>query len=162
MTGEWSDWVRVASWFENGWNASPVAPYDKGIYRFRVNLDHPRRAGEVVYLGRAGTYGEKKNNVICARLMNFITSAMGFWTLHSGGERFYGQSADEPKGINEHNLSMRDLEVSWAIDDDPECREAEEMRQLAEIPAFNKRGPRTCRRDDCKRAGKLWKHHKLW
>jgi hypothetical protein len=162
MTGEWSEWVKVADWLNSGWNAGPEAPYDKGVYRFRISLAHPRRAGEVLYIGRAGKQGEKKALGICARLASFITAAMGFWSLHWGGENFYKLAGDEAKAIAGHGLSVRDLEVSWAVDDDPESREAEELRRLPELPSFNKRGPRTCKRDSCKRAGKLWEDHKIW
>ena len=33
MTGEWSEWVKVAAWLDSGWNFSPEAPYKKGVYR---------------------------------------------------------------------------------------------------------------------------------
>jgi hypothetical protein len=162
MTGEWSDWVKVANWLNSGWNAGPEAPYDKGVYRFRVGAVHPNRSGEVVYIGRAGKHGDKETPGICARLASFITAAMGFWTLHSGGETFYKLAADPAKGIAGHELSVRDLEVSWAVDDDPECREAEELKRLLELPVFNKKDPQTCGRETCKRARRLRTDHELW
>ena len=160
MTGEWSEWAKVAYWLDSGWNFSPEAPCDKGVYRFRISPAHPKRAGEVVYIGRDGKSGEKKALGVCARLASFITAAMGFWTLHSGGERFYKLAGDEAGGG--HGLSVRDLEVSWAVDDDPQCREAEERRRLPGLPAFMKLEPKTCKRDNCERASKLWEAHKIW
>ena len=152
MSSEWSEWVPVANWLKKGWNMDPKAPCEKGVYRFRVVLSHPERAGEVVYIGRAGEQGKRLSyGGICARLANFITAAMGFWT-HSGGEKFYRTAADDELNIVGHNLRVFDLEVSWAIDDDPECREAEELKRFGkEKPVFNTDEPRTCKREDCPR-----------
>jgi hypothetical protein len=168
MTGDWSEWVKVTGWLASGWNMNPEAPSKKGVYRFRVRTDLPR-GGEVVYIGRAGKKGEKTGYTICARLANFITAAMGFWSLHSGGENFYCEAADGPNDNREdrHHLSVHDLEVSWAIDDDPECREAdgieqERMKLSGKLPRFNRRKPRTCRDEKCERAAKLWQDHQLW
>jgi hypothetical protein len=50
----------------------------------------------------------------------------------------------------------RDLEVSWALDDDPMCREAEELKRFGkEKPVFNTDEPQTCEREDCARRRKL-------
>jgi hypothetical protein len=160
MTSEWSEWASVAAWLESGWNASPEAPSDKGVYRFRINQALRKRAGEVIYIGRAGKQGAKQSIGICARLASFITAAMGYWTLHSGGETFYKLAGDEAEGG--HNLSVRDLEVSWATDDDPECREAEELLRLRKPPSLAKKGPNTCKRNNCERAVKLWEDHHVW
>jgi hypothetical protein len=149
MAGEWSEWVNVSDWLNSGWNAGPEAPWAKGVYRFRVTAGSPRE-GEVTYIGRAGRYGERINNAICARLASFITAAMGFWSPHAGGETFYRSSGDEG-----HGLSVRDLEVSWAVDDDPECREAEELLRLPKLPMCNKEAGRTCKREECDRAKKI-------
>jgi len=75
------------------WN-DPPAPYDKGVYRFRVRQEHPKLGSKMVYIGRAGSHGEKETPGICSRVASFITAAMGFWTLHSGGERFYKEATD--------------------------------------------------------------------
>jgi hypothetical protein len=91
MTGGWSRWLPVVHWLDRGWN-DPVVPWAKGVYKFRVRPDHPDRAREVVYIGRGGSYTGKDTMTICSRVISFITASMGFWTLHSGGERFYKQS----------------------------------------------------------------------
>lgn len=156
MSGEWSEWVSVANWLNKGWNIDPKVPYEKGVYRFRVKLSHPERAGEIVYIGRAGKHGKKKGYAICPRLANFITAAMGFWTLHSGGEKFYKTAADDDMNVAGHRLSVFDLETSWALDDDPECREVEELKRFGEEkPVFNTDEPRTCNREDCPRRRNL-------
>jgi hypothetical protein len=157
MTGEWSEWVPVADWLDRGWNFDPMAPYDKGVYRFRVKAGHRERSKEVVYIGRAGSHDSGKNTPgVCARIGSFITAAMGFWTFHLGGEKFYKTAADDAKKIAGHQLSARDLEVSWALDDDPKCREAEELKCFGkEKPAFNTDDPQTCEREDCARRRKL-------
>jgi hypothetical protein len=160
MYGQWSDWVPVAHWLDTGWN-EPAAPWAKGVYRFRVKPGHPERGGEVVYLGRGGAHVDKDTSTICTRVAAFITACMGFWAGHSGGARFFKQSARgdaEPK----HSLCVRDLEVSWAVDDDPECREAEEQAGRPALPRFNAQWPRSCRHVDCTRACNLWENHQVW
>ncbi len=83
---------------------------------------------------------------------------MGFWSLHSGGERFYKTAANDAADTDpaRHHWSVHDLEVSWAVDDDPECREAEELARLhPKHPVFNHQDARPCEREDCDRAVKL-------
>lgn len=165
MAGEWSKWVSVADWLDKGWNFDLQAPYDKGVYRFRVMEGHRERSKEVIYIGRAGSHDSGKNTPgVCSRIGSFITAAMGFWTYHSGGEKFYKTAADDAKKIVGHQLSVRDLEVSWALDDDPKCRESEELKREAEElmrrfgkkkPDCNTDEPETCRREDCDRHRKL-------
>jgi hypothetical protein len=158
---KWSKWVAVTHWLDNGWN-DPEVPWAEGVYRFRVRPGHSERGGEVVYIGRAGKNAGTDTSGICDRVASFITAGMGFWTRHRGGNRFYekaGTGDDEASG---HRLSVRDLEVSWAVDDDPVCREAEEMLSLPRRPVFNKQAPRTCRCDDCSRAVKLWDTYRRW
>jgi hypothetical protein len=89
------------------------------------------------------------------RVALFMTAAMGFFNMHSGGERFFEQAVQGNGESPVHNLSVRDLEVSWAVDDDPECREAEEMMGLETRPVFNKQAGRCCKRSGCPRAEKL-------
>lgn len=154
MKTKWSKWVAVARWLDHGWN-DPRLPWEKGVYRVRVRPAHSERGGEVVYIGRAGSHSGKETSTICPRVALFITACMGFWTMHSGGNRFFEQSAQGEKHPPVHQLSARDLEVSWAIDDDPICREYEELQALPGPPAFNKQSPRTCQRNDCARAAQL-------
>ena len=161
MAGRWSRWLAVAQWLDHGWN-HPRIPWSKGVYRFRVRPDHSERGNEVVYVGRGGSHAGKDTSSICSRVGSFITAAMGFWTFHAGGETFFTRSAQGGNQAPVHHLSVRDLEVSWAEDDDPICREAEEMSALAVRPAFNKQRPRGCRREQCRRAGDLWSSHQVW
>lgn len=161
MSGRWSQWVSIAHWLDFGWN-DPAVPYDKGVYRFRVNLAHPERGGEVVYIGRAGSHVGKGTSPLCARIPAFIAAAMGFGIWHAGGETFFKRAAHGERESPVHHLSVRDLEVSWTVDSDPICRECEEMCCLPGLPAFNKAGGRTCQRDRCSRALGIWKLHKKW
>jgi hypothetical protein len=160
MNGQWSDWVPVAHWLDTGWN-EPAVPWAKGVYRFRVKPGHPERGGDVVYVGRGGAHADKDTSTICTRVASFITAGMGFWSGHSGGVRFFNYwepGAEAPK----HSLCVRDLEVSWATDDDPMCREAEELARLPALPLGNAQWARTCRRDGCARAYALWENHQMW
>jgi hypothetical protein len=111
--------------------------------------------GQVVYLGRGGSHAGQGTSTICSRVGAFIACCMGFWLRHSGGERFYRES-------DHHPLCVRDLEVSWALDDDPICREGEELVSLPALPRFNVQGPHTCQQDDCPRASALWANHQVW
>jgi hypothetical protein len=158
----WSQWVSVAHWLDRGWN-EPEAPWASGVYRFRVRPAHRRRGGEIVYVGRGGSHAGKGTSKICSRIGAFISAAMGFWSHHSGGERFFKRWAVTPKTSAEHSLSVRDLEVCWVVDSDPMCREAEELLgNSLDLPAFNSAAPRTCRRADCRRAVRLHTKHEIW
>src|SRR5258708_5323747 len=142
--GKWSRWVAVADLFQSGWN--PGIPIDKfGVYRFRVSPMHSDRAGEGVYLGRAGSHDSNADTAmaLCMRVERFITSCMGFWSVHGGGETFFKQAHHGLQHLPVHQLSVRDLDVSWAVDEDPMCREAEELFKLPCLPVFNKKPPRT-------------------
>ena len=161
MAGKWSQWRAVAHWLDHGWN-SPAVPWAKGVYRFRVQPQHPEWGGEIIYVGRGGSHIGKATTTICSRVISFITAAMGFLTLHSGGETFFNRSVRGGKESPVHHLSVRDLEVSWAEDDDAMCREAEALTNLPHFPVFNKKRPRTCRRDNCARAANLWESFEVW
>jgi hypothetical protein len=158
---EWSDWLAVACWLDHGWNL-PGIPWVKGVYRFRVQPNNPGMGGEVIYLGRGSSHSGKDSTSICSRVGSFITAAMGFWTYHSGGETFFTRSALGGNKEPVHHLSVRDLEVSWAADEDPICREAEELVALQRPPIFNQRPTRSCRREECMRAKRLWEVCKVW
>ena len=165
MNTKWSKWLAIAHWLEHGWN-EPRVPFEKGVYRIRVQPKHRKRGGEIVYIGRAGTYAG--NNTICARVGGFITACMGFETQHSGGNRFFDRSERSKRESPVHDLSVRDLEVSYTLDGDPECRECEEIqkeaKRLGKLPALNseKRSGATCRRNGCRRAKRLWKAYEKW
>ena len=154
MAKAWSEWLAVADWLDRGWN-SPHIPWAKGVYRFRVRPDHPVRGGEIVYIGRAGSHAGKASTALCSRVGSFITAAMGFCTYHAGGESFFNRSVQGGQQQPTHGLCVRDLEVSWVKDNDPMCREAEELASLSCLPPFNKQGAHGCARDECKRARKL-------
>src|SRR5713226_1678722 len=144
MIKKWSQWFAVSHWLDHGWN-NPSLPWEKGVYRFRIRPAHRKHGGEIVYIGRAGEHTKDKEltSAICSRVATFITAGMGFWTAHSGGNRFFARSINGSKEPPVHELSVRDLEVSYVIDDDPVCRENEELQKLSSFPAFNKRPPRT-------------------
>lgn len=161
MAEKWSEWLPVAHWLDHGWNDPPI-PWAKGVYRFRVQPTHLEMAGKVIYVGRSGSHIGKGTTSICSRVGSFITAAMGFWTFHSGGETFFTQSVRGGKRTPTHQLSVRDLEVSWAEDEDPICREAEELATFSIPPIFNKQRSRSCRREECMRAGNLWECFKVW
>jgi hypothetical protein len=161
MTGKWSQWLAVGHWLDHGWNL-PMVPWAKGVYRFRVQPNHSERAGEIIYVGRGGSHAGKETTTICSRVISFITAGMGFWTLHSGGEHFFKRSVQGVKQPPVHRLCVRDLEVSWAEDDDPMCLEAEELAKLPRPPVFNTRPPRTCRREKCMRACDVWATFEVW
>lgn len=161
MAGAWSEWLAVAHWLDHGWNHPPI-PWAKGVYKFRVRPDHPARGGHVVYVGRGGSHSGKETTTICSRVGSFITAAMGFWTFHSGGETFFKRSVQGGQETPTHDLGVRELEVAWAEDDDPICREAEELAQFKSPPLFNKQRSRSCRREDCQRAMKLWSGCEVW
>jgi hypothetical protein len=151
----------VADLLDQGWNY-PRIPWAAGIYRFRVHEDHSGIGGEVVYIGRGGSHAGKDSTSICSRVGSFIAAAMGFWAYHSGGETFFRRSAQGGQQEPVHNLSVRDLEVSWAKDDDPICREAEEVALLPSMPLFNRQRTRSCRREECSRANCLSETYKVW
>jgi hypothetical protein len=161
MGGKWFEWLAVTHWLDQGWNL-PRIPWAKGVYRFRVLPNHHEMGGEVVYIGRGSSHSGKDSTSICSRVGSFITAAMGFWTYHSGGETFFTRSAQGGKKEPVHHLSVRDLEVSWTEDEDPICREAEEVAMLATPPRFNKQRTRSCRRAECSRATRLWESFKIW
>lgn len=161
MSKKWPEWLVVAHWLDNGWN-SPKLPWKKGVYRVRIKADHPKRGGEIVYIGRAGKHTKEDNSAICSRVADFITACMGFWSQHIGGNRFFAHAAKGYKESPVHNLSVRDLEVSYAIDGDPICRENEELQKLPHLPLLNKGRPYTCGRDNCRRAKKLSANFEKW
>jgi hypothetical protein len=161
MSRKWSEWFAIAHWLDHGWN-DPTLPWEKGAYRIRVQPGHPKSGGEIVYIGRTGKHTEGENSAICSRVADFITACMGFWSRHAGGNSFFNHAAKGQKERPVHNLSVRDLEVSYVIDGDPICRENEELQKLPRLPAFNKGKPYTCGRANCRRAKKLLASFEKW
>lgn len=151
----WSKWHSVAVILDTG--RQSLIPWEDGVYRFRIRPEHATCGGEIVYIGRGGCVGSKRTSAILSRVGAFIMSAMGFWAAHSGGNRFHSQHE-----AREHDFSARDLEVSWRVDADSKCAEAEALMEFGRLPRFNSQKGRTCRRDACARALKLWNDHGLW
>lgn len=132
-THAWSRWYPVTDVLDAGWNKHDV-PWKIGVYRFRVGPTHQDRSGEVIYVGRAAT---TKSSALCRRVGLFVSAAMGFYTQHSGGIAFYDK-------WYQHKIPLRSLEYSWALDDDPWCREYEEYLSYSKAPVLNARRPDTC------------------
>lgn len=144
----WSAWIPVARFLDSGWNHDPEVPCALGVYRFRVNEDHKGpHAGKVVYVGMSNA----QSTTICQRVGNFISAAMGFYTQHSGGNTFYNRTGTS----QEHGLNVRDLEVSWSVDDCPPCAETEEYRRYSPPPMFNQGVPKPCGQPTCQRSRNL-------
>jgi hypothetical protein len=59
MKGRWSAWTPITTWLDTGW-VQPLVSRRKGVYQFRVELEHKSRAGEVVYVGRGGSHQGKR------------------------------------------------------------------------------------------------------
>ena len=152
----WSPWWRLDGILDAGQNHTGI-PWEPGVYRFRVVSDHASRGSELVYVGRGGREGSKGTSMIVSRVGTFMAAAMGFETSHSGGLRLY-----RTLQAKQHDLTVRDLEVSWVVDLDSICAEAEVLASLRVKPVFNAQKARTCRPDTCARASALWNGHELW
>lgn len=151
----WSEWESVAGILDAGHQSN--FPWEPGVYRFRTQPDHGEAAGEIVYIGRGGKEGGTDNSALVSRIGTFIASAMGFQAPHSGGNRFHTE-----REAGAHGLTVRDLEVSFRVDPDSTCAEAEAIVAAGALPRFNRQAARTCRRDECPRAAILRDKHEVW